>query len=156
ADWTAAREQLVAKALRPAIAAVAAQKFDDAEDAVLGVAVKQFAAGQQLFDSIVAAELQRAEGTHAAADARYAGPRALAIGAVIAALALCGLIALYLNRSVSRPLAAMTAAMGRLAGGDHAVAIVGTERRDEIGAMATAVQVFKDGALAMQALRARQ
>ncbi|MGU3540017.1 methyl-accepting chemotaxis protein [Methylobacterium sp. A54F] len=45
---------------------------------------------------------------------------------------------------VSRPVQGMTSAMQRLAGGDAAVAIPASGRRDEIGAMAAAVEVFKD------------
>ncbi|MGY2046874.1 methyl-accepting chemotaxis protein [Methylobacterium sp. JK268] len=49
---------------------------------------------------------------------------------------------------VTRPLLATTATMTRLAGGDLAVTIPGTARRDEIGAMVRAVQVFKDAMIA--------
>jgi methyl-accepting chemotaxis protein len=40
--------------------------------------------------------------------------------------------------------------MGRLAGGDLEAEIVGQARRDELGAMARAVQVFKDNAVALE------
>ncbi len=48
---------------------------------------------------------------------------------------------------VVRPVLAMSAAMRDLANGDTAVAIPGTEKRDEIGAMAQAVQVFRENML---------
>ncbi len=50
----------------------------------------------------------------------------------------------------------MTATMGRLANGDLEVEIAGADRRDEIGAMAQAVAVFKANALEMKRLEAEQ
>jgi methyl-accepting chemotaxis protein len=50
-------------------------------------------------------------------------------------------------RSIARPVGELTGTMGRLAAGDHSVEIPSTHRRDEIGQMAQAVQVFKDAAL---------
>ena len=146
-DWTAKRAVLVEKGLKPAIAALKGQKFDDAEDTVLGVAVKQFAAVQQDFEAIVTNELRNAEATYHAADNRYGFTRYLTIGAVVLALAMCAVIAVYVSRSVSKPLAAMTAAMRQLAEGNLDVAIVATGRSDEVGQMAGAVQVFKQNAI---------
>ncbi len=51
-----------------------------------------------------------------------------------------------LSRSVVTPIDRMTVAMRRLAGGDHDVEIPGLSRRDEIGAMAKALEVFKRNA----------
>jgi methyl-accepting chemotaxis protein len=56
----------------------------------------------------------------------------------------CGiLLALLIGRSLSRPLSAITATMNRLSGGDTAVTIPGSERPDELGTMAKAVDVFR-------------
>jgi methyl-accepting chemotaxis protein len=57
---------------------------------------------------------------------------------------------------VVRALTGMTASMGRLAAGDLDTEIVGAGRRDEIGAMAQAVAVFKHNALEMKRLEAEQ
>ncbi|MBB2964368.1 methyl-accepting chemotaxis protein [Methylobacterium sp. R2-1] len=64
--------------------------------------------------------------------------------AMAAALGLAVGAMIFSLMRVSRPIARMTATMGTLAAGDTTVAISGSERRDEIGAMAAAVQVFKD------------
>jgi methyl-accepting chemotaxis protein len=64
------------------------------------------------------------------------GIAALVIGVVT-------LLSLLVARGVIRPLDAVTAAMHRLAGGDLAVEVPGTGRRDEVGLMARAVTVFK-------------
>ncbi|QQP94029.1 HAMP domain-containing protein (plasmid) [Skermanella sp. TT6] len=60
---------------------------------------------------------------------------------------LAGLSFLLVGRRLVRPLQSMTTAMRDLAGGNLAVVIAGTERRDELGAMAQAVQVFRDNAV---------
>lgn len=57
---------------------------------------------------------------------------------------------------VGRPLDRMTRAMTSLAGGDLSVDIPGTQRNDEIGEMAGAVQVFKDNAHEKQQLEQEQ
>jgi methyl-accepting chemotaxis protein len=57
---------------------------------------------------------------------------------------------------VIRPIAAMTGVMKDLAGGDLNVAIPALSRGDEVGAMARAVQVFKDNALRVQSMEAEQ
>ncbi|MCJ2121035.1 methyl-accepting chemotaxis protein [Methylobacterium sp. J-077] len=72
-------------------------------------------------------------------------------GASIVA-AMIGLFATLISRSVVRPLRAMTAFMTNLAAGDLSREVPGAERRDEIGAMASAVQIFKDGLIRMKAL----
>ncbi|WP_372396656.1 methyl-accepting chemotaxis protein [Azospirillum sp. HJ39] len=61
-----------------------------------------------------------------------------------AAAALAILLAWLIGRSVATPVLAMTSAMGLLAEGDLEVEIPATDRRDEIGAMAAAVQIFRD------------
>src|SRR6202008_4743958 len=57
---------------------------------------------------------------------------------------------------VIRPIAAMTGVMKDLASGDLNVAIPALSRGDEVGAMARAVQVFKDNALRVQSMEAEQ
>ena len=65
-------------------------------------------------------------------------------------------VGLISGRSIARPVLAMEGAMNRLAGGEITIEIPGTHRADEVGLMAKAVRVFRDNALAMDALRIRQ
>ena len=74
-------------------------------------------------------------------------------GAAIVAM-MIGLLATLIGRSVARPMRAMTAFMTDLAAGDLAREVPGAERRDEIGAMAAAVQVFKDNLIHTRRLEA--
>ena len=68
--------------------------------------------------------------------------------AMVAGIVLvAGLIFWTTARGISLSISGMTTAMNRLAGGDLAVETPGLSRRDEIGAMAAAVEVFKQNAL---------
>jgi methyl-accepting chemotaxis protein len=58
--------------------------------------------------------------------------------------------------SIARPITLVVAVMERLARGDHAIDILYTDRRDEVGAMARSVQVFKDHAAEIERMRADQ
>ncbi|MGX7709019.1 methyl-accepting chemotaxis protein [Methylobacterium sp. Gmos1] len=94
------------------------------------------------------AALASAEQSSASAD------RGILIAGLMTALAFAAAIGavVFSLLGIARPIARMTAAMGRLAAGDVAVPIPGAARRDEIGAMAAAVQVFKDGLIRARAL----
>ncbi len=73
------------------------------------------------------------------------------------AILLVTLVAAWLiNRDITGSSGRLTQAMERLAKGDLAVAIPGSDRRDEIGAMASAVQVFKASMAETERLRTEQ
>ena len=62
------------------------------------------------------------------------------------ALVACG-FAFWIGRLVSRPITAMTKAMGELAAGNFKIELPDVGRKDEIGQMAHAVVVFRDSGL---------
>jgi methyl-accepting chemotaxis protein len=74
----------------------------------------------------------------------------------IAILAGAVVLAFMLGRGLSRPLAAITAAMNRLSGGELDVKIPGSERRDELGTMASAVDVFRRSMIEAHSMREAQ
>jgi methyl-accepting chemotaxis protein len=79
------------------------------------------------------------------------------IVAVGCAAVLIGLLFSFLiGRSITRPLNELSASMRRLADGDTAVEIAGTQASDEIGAMARTVLVFRDNAVERERLTAEQ
>jgi methyl-accepting chemotaxis protein len=65
------------------------------------------------------------------------------LGMLTVTIALVVVVAL----SITRPLAAMVATMSKLADGHLDIDVEGTRRRDEIGAMAVALVVFRDAAV---------
>jgi methyl-accepting chemotaxis protein len=70
--------------------------------------------------------------------------------------AVCAAIGWSLVRGISTPITTITAAMRRLAERDVATEIFGIGRGDEIGAMAGAVQVFKDNMIEADRVAAGQ
>src|SRR5882762_3979435 len=66
------------------------------------------------------------------------------------------LLAFLLGRGLSRPLSAITAVMNRLSSGDTAVTIPGGARKDELGTMAVAVDVFRRGMIEARTMREAQ
>jgi len=75
----------------------------------------------------------------------------MAIIAVVTLLIVAGLGFLF-SRGIYAPITEMTEAMSTLADGDTTIDIPATDRSDEIGDMANAVQVFKDNAIESERL----
>ena len=65
------------------------------------------------------------------------------LGFLLVALAMAAGMILLVTRRVTRPLVTIQQAMLKLAGGDFNVVLPGLDRKDEIGAMANAVEKFK-------------
>ncbi len=65
-------------------------------------------------------------------------------------------IALFLGRTISRPLSRLTESMNALATGDTNIEIEYAEQKDEIGSLARALAVFKNNAIDKQRLEAEQ
>ena len=71
----------------------------------------------------------------------------LLVGGVL--LAIAAVLGFFFARSISRPISRLTHTMETLADGDLAVEVSGGHRGDEIGAMARAVEVFRQNGLRM-------
>ncbi|WP_436639070.1 HAMP domain-containing methyl-accepting chemotaxis protein [Microbaculum sp. FT89] len=93
-------------------------------------------------------------GPRAEAEINSAMLTAIIISAVAIAFGI--LVALFLARSITRPITSMTEAMGRLADGDKELEIPAQDRKDEVGEMAAAVQVFKENMIKADKLTAEQ
>jgi methyl-accepting chemotaxis protein len=80
----------------------------------------------------------------------------MAAGALAAVLIATLAIRMILGRVITGRLSVMTAAMRRLADGDHAVAVPAQTNADEIADMAGAVEVFKKNAIEAARLQSEQ
>src|SRR4051812_19601463 len=89
----------------------------------------------------------------------YGGARFSLLAALLGLLAVmaagAGLVVMV-RRRICAPIVDITSSMSRLAGGETEVAIPASDRDDEIGAMAAAVQVFKDNMIKAAELAAGQ
>ncbi|MET0221814.1 MAG: methyl-accepting chemotaxis protein [Tardiphaga sp.] len=71
-------------------------------------------------------------------------------------LLLAGLVAVFVGRSMAKPINALDSAMREIAAGNLATTVPGAGRTDEIGSMAGAVEIFKNGLIETGQLRAGQ
>jgi methyl-accepting chemotaxis protein len=85
-------------------------------------------------------------------DAVFKQIEQVALWLTAAALGIGAVLAFFLARSIVSPVTAITRSMQRIAGGDLASEIPARDRRDEIGAMAAALSVFRDALAQNRAL----
>jgi len=146
--------------------------YDAVRDRVLAVlASGDFAGGKalaksegapalaKLMDDIAKLEMLQvdvAKSEYSKASASYAANRMLLIGGLAAAVLLGAVVAWIIGRSITLPLRRIIDVMQALTTGDLSVAVAGTERKDEIGEVARAVAVFKDGLAESARLRDEQ
>ncbi len=116
-----------------------------AMDVYLGESRQEIRKARAILEELIAFNVR--EGIAAAnhGEAVYATSK-LWIGLMIGVAVAIGTAAAWvIIASVVRPLQSMTGVMGRLVNRDLNALVTGSERGDEIGAMARAVQVFRDG-----------
>jgi len=78
------------------------------------------------------------------------------VATLVIALGLGYGVSRWIGKGIATPVIAMTNAMQRLADGDKGIEIPAQGRKDEVGAMASAVQVFKDNMIRAERLAAEQ
>jgi methyl-accepting chemotaxis protein len=101
-----------------------------------------------------AAKAQDSLGPQASAAMDHGVFLALIVSAIAVLLGI--VIGFVVARSITKPVAAMTRAMSALAAGDKTIEIPAQNQKDEIGDMASAVQVFKANMIEADRLRAEQ
>ncbi len=80
----------------------------------------------------------------------------LQIGSLALTIVIGFAAAILLARTISTPIKTITQAMKLLAGNDKTVEVPGVDRRDEVGAMARALLVFKDNAIKIEQVAQQQ
>ncbi len=78
------------------------------------------------------------------------------MGVTVLAMLLSAVSALLIGRAIAVPVESMTSAVKQLADGDLDIAVPCDDHRDELGAMAAAVQVLKDNSITARKLAARE
>lgn len=80
----------------------------------------------------------------------------MSIGFSIAGVILGMAIAYVIGRGISAPIMSLATVMLRLSKGERDVAVEGATRKDEVGQMANALQVFKENMIEAERMRAEQ
>lgn len=115
------------------------------------------AAATRAIDSLLALSdvLGKATGSYAAQVEASGFNSFVASSLVLAIAIMLGVFAFWIVVTrVTRPIHALTKVMSRLSGGDLELAVPSIERRDEVGQMARAVEIFRDAGLANRRLEA--
>ena len=114
----------------------------------------------ETIDPVIEAVLKTVERMRDEAEVAYAASRrsvsmltGFAIPLIILSVVFLGAL---VARSISRPIVSMTEAMTELANGNVKIVPPGVGRADEVGAMASAVQVFRDNMIEAERLRTEQ
>lgn len=125
-----------------------------------GIATATDALGQTAFIAYKPVEVMGAKlaviGTITKAEV-FKPINALALQVLLVTLLVCAAAAavgIWFARSISRPVAALTESMRSLADGRTDLEIPGMERGDELGTMASAVEVFRENAIERSRLEA--
>jgi len=146
ASWQAWKEAAapIQKAARGGDSAAAVRAF--------GAQVAAAADVSKTIDAMADDKINNAGDASTAAHQAIAMSRLVAGGLSLLVLAVAAAAAITVLRGVLAPLGMLTAMMKRLAGGELDLAVSGTARKDEIGAMARAVEVFRENGLKVQAM----
>ncbi|AEO50108.1 chemotaxis sensory transducer [Rhodospirillum rubrum F11] len=102
---------------------------------------------QTVLDSLVQLNAEGMKAANQRQDDSYETAKIVTYFVLTFATIIAVLAGLILRSAIAKPVSAMTEAMKRLAEGDKSIDIPARGRRDEIGAMAEAVQVFKENAI---------
>jgi len=107
-------------------------------------------------DEIIASANQRTEAAAQGVAQSQQQTKLWIVGIGIAVIGFGLFLNWFIGRSIAGPLRRLSGAMGKLAAGDSGVDIPGTEAKDEIGAMARTVIVFRDNAVEREQLAVTQ
>jgi len=140
-DWG---DRLIARVKGGARAAAEDEVRGAGKAVLVSAAVLPLRAIRDAETSAIARNAARQEGAIAM------GFTAMAVGGILL-IGLAVMLAVLLARAISRPVTALTRTMGELATGRTDVTVPATDRGDELGAMARAVSVFQEAAIAKQA-----
>lgn len=148
AEFTKAVDAWIADKVAPTIAA-----YDNPatrEDARNRAGMKQLGAMREIHK-----EIQKAQAAHIRTQDELqvrAGRMvnlALLLGG-LASIGLAGMLGWFLSKSLARPIVSIAGVMSKLAEGRNDVEVPSTDRGDEIGAIAKAVLVFREAAVAKE------
>jgi methyl-accepting chemotaxis protein len=145
--WTAIEQGLL-PALAKGDSAAAAKSYAEI--------TARYTAHRAIIDDIVKQTNDQNAATEIAATGRVSTFTLILWGVSAAVFLVIGAGIFGVAFGVIRPIAEMTAVMKGLAGGDLNVSVPALSRGDEVGAMARAVQVFKDNAQRVQSMESEQ
>jgi len=98
-------------------------------------------------NELLASQREQAVAAHQSSMTQAQNTRLVFIAVFLAAVVLAVFVNILISRAIAAPLGRLTGLTGKLAEGDVSVAIDGTARKDELGALARALGTFKENAI---------
>ncbi|MCA0200391.1 MAG: methyl-accepting chemotaxis protein [Proteobacteria bacterium] len=144
------------KSLQDTIVPSKAEKPEEAAAAFVGSTFETYSGTMSALKDLVALNQRGAKAAVAGAAELYNTTLYVIAGAVALVIGVLAWATLFTGRNISAPIGSITQVMSVLADGNKTVAIPYGGRKDEIGAMAAAVQVFKDNMIKADELAAAQ
>tara|TARA_R110001583_G_scaffold17679_2_gene71257 strand:- start:32186 stop:33874 length:1689 start_codon:yes stop_codon:yes gene_type:complete len=123
-----------------------------ARDLMLGDGEKLVVEIREILQGLVKMNQEGGNAASARGDDEYAWSRLLMICVAVFVAVLTIGFSIILSRGIATPIVNMTAVMSCLAAGDKSAEIPDMDRKDEIGEMAAAVQVFRDNMIEAERL----
>jgi methyl-accepting chemotaxis protein len=117
---------------------------------------EQYAKMTDRLDRIVAAAQTQTRTQADKAESRSRTGQSLTVGAALLTLLLAGGVAAFLVLNMRRAVQKIAGATEKLARGDNAVDLAALHRKDELGAIISSLEVFRDNQLHLERLRAEQ
>lgn len=148
ADGLAVIDNSCGPVVAAARAVTAGQEDTGSQQRFLTECQPSFGKISPVFTAVTTAVAETSDRESEAISAQTENTVIVTLGAVIVGTLIVLLVGFFAIRSwLVAPVQKMSATMGVLAAGDYSADVAGTDRRDEVGTMAKAVQVFKDNGL---------
>lgn len=132
-----------------------ANKNEEASQILYGDSLSQFNDASETLLKLVELNAKGADDASATGDIIYATQKNIAIAGILIMVALAGGCTFLLTRAVATPIIGITKYMSILSGGELRQDVPFKDRKDEIGEMADSLQIFKDGLVEAEELRAK-
>lgn len=126
---------------------ISAGDLEGARIDLLGPGTDQFRKAATPLRKLMDYQREEANASFLEGEANYASDRTVSFSLVGLGIILGVVLSILIARSVSVPIHQITSVMQSLAKGDTSINVFGTERKDETGQIARAVEVFKCNAI---------
>jgi methyl-accepting chemotaxis protein len=149
----AAEGKLIEEGLRPIAQKILAGDYDQAGIDLTTKTLPLFNEVKKGAEQLLERHREAAREIERSAEEQYAFVvRVLIIGGSMVFAIMVG-VAFLIAKSITQPLNLVTKTMTTMATGNYSAAVPGRDRKDEIGEIASAVQVFKEGMIEAERLR---
>lgn len=141
-EWIQKKDTYVDKSVRASIQMILAGKYQDAEDNITATGKKMYAKAQDVMTKLMDLQLEIANRNFDAAQKHTLLVRYIMFG-LLAFVGLFCIVVGFIVRSITKPISGLVGDVRSVAQGEMEKPISGTERADEIGPLAGALESWR-------------